>query len=115
VCKFEQQTTALEQKVQKIQTHIAYLENFVDTALKSGKDQLTKHTENMIHKINETYQKLKTETDENFSTVTDNLSELQHRINDLADTTINIIKEKVQQIPVTTMEDNIRSTFIPGI
>lgn len=115
MCKFEQQTTALEQKVQKIQTHIAYLENFVDTALKSGKDQLTKHTENMIHKINETYQKLKTETDENFSTVTDNLSELQHRINDLADTTINIIKEKVQQIPVTTMEDNIRSTFIPGI
>jgi len=41
--QFEKQTSQMESKIQKIQTHLVYWEHFVDTTLKSGKDRFIMH------------------------------------------------------------------------
>jgi hypothetical protein len=126
--QFEKQTSQMESKIQKIQMHLVYWEQFMDTTLKSGKDQLYKCTDSLIHKIQDTYQQCTTDLkakaeesihphQENFSTaiddmlhnaynsvkraVEDNVTELNNKVTKITDAAFKLVTETIQHQPTT--------------
>lgn len=110
-----------DQRVQKINTHLEYWEQFVDTTMKNGRDNIKRHTDSMLHGITNHYRELKNKLQQtNDSYLEQHLSNMDtaiesklktayENIKQAAETQLQIFRNSINQSYQNTSQEHMNT------